>query len=459
LLNFGSPAGSDPARRIPFPREKGYNQTRTDACEAEPATNGEEGIRMRDDCMHPADRIMDIIGRIFRHGLSTARGLCLSIREDNGYIWITPAGTDKGALTRRDMLCVRPDGSVIGIRPPDGELPIHRLVYAARPDLKAIVSAHPPALAAWSLVRQTPDARLLPYESGICGEIGTAPDSGRFGLGIADAFAKGCHAVMPENRGVVTGGKDLSGAFRVFETVEFLGRLELTARRIGRPVPVPTEAIGPALRAASGEPDARFMTCACNPEETAVRREMCAFIRRLYDQRLLAGAGSACSRRLEDGAFVITSDGMDPGEPRPGDLVRIGRGAAEEGKAPSRSWRLHERIYARQPHVKAIILAQPPNLMAFAVTDAEPDVRVVPESRILPRQMPKLPFGAVFEHPDETAAVFGMDAPIAIVRNHCVVATGAGLPEAFDRLEAAECAARAFIDAHDIGGAAPAKRG
>ena len=89
--------------------------------------------------------------------------------------------------------------------------------------------------------------------------------------------------------------------------------------------------------------------------------------------------------------------------------------------------------------------------MAFAVTDEALDSRTIPESYILMRTIPKLEFGANYMHPKETAAVFEENTPIAIIKNDCVIVTGSGLLNAFDRLEVAEYSAKAIIAAKDLG--------
>ena len=63
--------------------------------------------------LHPADQLITIMSRIYKSGLTTTSGGNLSILEDNGDIWITPGGIDKGTLTRNDICCVKPDGTVI----------------------------------------------------------------------------------------------------------------------------------------------------------------------------------------------------------------------------------------------------------------------------------------------------------------------------------------------------------
>ena len=60
--------------------------------------------------IHPADQLVMFLQRIYDKRLTTMSGGNLSIRDDDGNIWITPAGVDKGTLTRRDIICVKPDG-------------------------------------------------------------------------------------------------------------------------------------------------------------------------------------------------------------------------------------------------------------------------------------------------------------------------------------------------------------
>jgi len=93
--------------------------------------------------------------------------------------------------------------------------------------------------------------------------------------------------------------------------------------------------------------------------------------------------------------------------------------------------------------------------MAFAVTDANFDTHIIPESYIQLRDIPRLPFGLGLMQPEKTAGVFSKKCPIALVENVCVIVTGKTLLEAFDRLEVAEFTAKALISANSISEPAP----
>lgn len=409
---------------------------------------------MQFELLHPADQIIMMMERIYGYGMTTTSGGNLSILDDNGDIWITPASVDKGSLTRHDVVCVKPDGTVVGKHKPSSEFPFHQMVFRMRPDLKAIVHAHPPALVAFSIVRKVPDLHMLPFDHKVCGEVRMAeyglPGSGELADKVAAVFAQGVNSVMLENHGVVMGAENMFDAFKAFETLEFMARLEINARRLGKTVTLSPEQLEQAKNRQPALMD-DFIPNSYSSAEREVRREMCKLIHRSYDQGLFTSTQGSFSQRLEDGSFVITPFGMDRKYLEPGDLVRVKNGMKEAGKIPSRAVTLHQQIYNTHEHINSIIIAHPPYSMAFAVTDTVFDSRTIPESYILLRGTPKLPFGAAFLEPEATAKVFTKDKPIVICENDCIIATGSSLLNAFDRLEVAEYSAQAIIAAGVLG--------
>src|SRR3954465_14498549 len=124
------------------------------------------------DLVHPRDEILRTMERIYRYRMTTTSGGNLSVRDENGDVWITPARIDKGALRPEDVVCVRADRRIEGLHRPSSECPFHQAIYQARPDLRAVVHAHPVALVAFSMVRRVPDTRLLPQTRRVCGPVG-----------------------------------------------------------------------------------------------------------------------------------------------------------------------------------------------------------------------------------------------------------------------------------------------
>ncbi len=409
---------------------------------------------MRFDLLHPADQIVMIMQRVYAYGMTTTSGGNLSIRDENGDVWISPSGVDKGSLTRGDIVRVTPDGRAEGPHKPSVELPFHLEIYRARPDLRAILHAHPPTLVAFSLARKAPDTRLVPDVPLVCGAIAMAeyeaPGSAALGERIASKFREGANTVMMENHGCVLGAKDLFSAFMAFETLDFSGRMELYAKKLGAPKRLTDDMIAAADLGAQPAMDA-FIPANASSEERAARRDMCRLIHRAYDQRLFTSTQGTFSIRLSDGSMLITPYNKDRKYLDIEDIVRVRDGMCEAGKTPSRSVALHRAIYRAHPEIGSVIIAHPSAIMAFAVTDEPFDSRTIPESYIMLRDVKRLPFSATVRDIEGTAAVFSARTPAVLVSNQCVIVTGQTLLQAFDRLEVLDYSARAVIDARDIG--------
>ncbi|MCL2838857.1 MAG: class II aldolase/adducin family protein [Oscillospiraceae bacterium] len=409
---------------------------------------------MNFNLMHPADQIVTIMDRIYNYGMTTTSGGNLSIRDENGDVWISPSGVDKGTLTRDDIVCVKPDGTVIGNHKPSVELPFHLDIFKIRPDVGAVLHAHPPALVSFSIVRKIPDTNIIPNASLICGEVQMAPyavpGSQKLGENIADVFKKGINTVMLENHGVVIAGKDLFSAFMSFETLDFCARLEINAARIGEIKPLSEKHIRASeeMRHANLE---EFDNIVYTSAEREARAKMCTLIKRSYDQQLFTSTQGTFSQRISDDCFIITPYNKDRKYLNPEDIVQVKDGKVESGKVPSRSVLLHKEIYDLHPDINSIIIAHPPKIMAFAITDAKFDSLTIPESYILLRGVPKLPFGANYLQKKFTAQEIRPDVPVILVENDCVIVTGNSLLAAFDRLEVLEYSAKAMLDAEEIG--------
>ena len=197
--------------------------------------------QLNTELMHPADQLVLIISRIYRGGLTTTSGGNLSIMDENGDIWITPAGIDKGTLKASDIMCVKADGTIIGPHRPSSEYPFHKALYRMRPNMKSVIHAHPPGLVTFSIVHQIPDTSIIPQAREVCGPIGFAkydvPGSEALGKSIAAEFRKNpdYKAVIMENHGVVLCGSDIADAYQRFQTLELCARTILNARALGEP--------------------------------------------------------------------------------------------------------------------------------------------------------------------------------------------------------------------------------
>lgn len=403
--------------------------------------------------IHPRDEIMRTMERIYRYRMTTTSGGNLSIHESGGDIWITPARVDKGSLTRNDIVRVTAAGVVEGLHPPSSEFPFHKAVYAARPDIRAVVHAHPVALVAFSICHKTPDTRLFHQAHSVCGRVGFAPyalpGSSQLGSHIAEAFKAGCDSVILENHGVVVGGVSLSHAFQRFEAFEFAAKTVIKGRQIGE-VRQLSEAHLEQAHSRSVALES-FEPAPPDAQEQELRRQLQLFMRRGCRQRLFISTEGSFSARLGEDSFLITPTQKDRESLEISDFVLVQGNRRESGKKASRAAFAHQAIYRRHPHVQAIVFAHPVNATAFSVTASDFDTRTIPESYVFLRDVRRAPYGVQYLHDGSIADYVSAATPAAILENDGVLVTGSSVLDAFDRLEVLESTAEAVINAHAIG--------
>jgi L-fuculose-phosphate aldolase len=408
--------------------------------------------------MHPRDQITLAIRRIYNRGLTTTSGGNISICDENGDIWVTPAAQDKGSLRPSDIMCVKKSGEIIGRHKPSSEYPFHRAIYNRRPDIKAIVHAHPPALVSFSIVRAIPDTNIIPQAKNICGPIGYAsyalPGSEELGQSIADVFKKDFNAVIMENHGTVVGGTDLRDAFQRFETLELCARTIINGKTIGEPKYLSDDDIEnfesqiPVL-----QPEIENVTYPSDEREK--REAIVKIVQRACEQGLMISSYGTVSVRWRDNDFLITPTNVLRWDIRREDVVQIKDGKREPGKIPSRSVWLHQEIYKHNPNVNSIILTQSPNVMAFGVTGEKFEVRTIPESWIFLQDVPNVPFGSHFKGRTTIVELIKKGTPAIIIENDSILVTGDALLHTFDRLEVAEFSAKSLIMGVPLGDMVP----
>lgn len=407
------------------------------------------------EMLHPADQIVSLMNRIYEHDMTTALGVNLSVRDAQGTVWISPGGVDKGNLRREDIIQIKPDGTICGIYRPSAEYPFHLAIYKKRPDIKAVLHAHPPTVIACSLLHKLPNTSLFTDTKTLVGNISSVsyeiPGSSALGDKLSSEFAKGINAVLLERHGVVVGDVTLYQAFRVFEALVLCTDVQRNAKILGGKIQTLSLSDMELYNQTNVKVMEEFFPSEHFGEELWARRELCSFIRRAYEKKFISSESGVFSHKLSDGSFLITPDQKDRQEIRPEDIVWIKDGKREAGKIPSSTVDFHQTVYAKNSSVKSVIEARPVSAMAYAITDKELDVRLLPEIYISLRNVKKYPFGASFTDMEMLAEAITQKNPTAMIANDCVIATGISLLKAFDKLEMLEYSAKALIEASTFG--------
>ncbi len=173
----------------------------------------------------------------YTQGLLCASDGNLSIRLPDGNILITPSGVGKGRLSPEDLLVIDPDGRMLkpaadaSLRA-TSELPMHLEVYRRRPDVRAVLHAHPPYATALTAVYDHFRLDILPEMAALLGDIPITelamPSSGETAAVIHDLIITH-DALMIRQHGSLTVGKNLEEALIHLERLEYIARVILIA--------------------------------------------------------------------------------------------------------------------------------------------------------------------------------------------------------------------------------------
>lgn len=191
--------------------------------------------------------LMCAVGKLlYDRGYVAANDGNLSMKTAPDRLLVTPSGVSKGRLTPDMLLVTDLEGNVLeGNRHPSSETKMHLAVYRGRPDVGAVVHAHPPVSTAFAVCRRGMET---PYLSELVTGLGAVPCTPFFAMLSTDQVPRSVEpyladhcAVLLANHGALTWGEDLWEAFDRMETVEHTAKILLNARLLGDPVALTQE--------------------------------------------------------------------------------------------------------------------------------------------------------------------------------------------------------------------------
>jgi L-fuculose-phosphate aldolase len=191
----------------------------------------------------PRRQIVELGRLAYQKGWVAANDGNISFRLSADRILATPTGVSKGMMNPEDLiLCDLEGNKVEGERDCTTEILMHTTIYQMRPDVQAVVHAHPPVATGFAVAGRPLNLALLPEV--IIG-LGCIPlaDYGLPGTPeLSEAlkpFIPTYDALLMANHGAVCYAEDLMKAFFKMETVEHFARITLVAELLGGPRMLP----------------------------------------------------------------------------------------------------------------------------------------------------------------------------------------------------------------------------
>jgi L-fuculose-phosphate aldolase len=208
---------------------------------------------------HPlAAEIVQICGQMYQKGFIASSEGNVSVRLGPDRLLITPRGAHKGFLQVEQLVITDLDGRRLsGALSPSTELQLHLAAYDERPDITAVVHAHPTTAIACTLANVSLTDGVLPEVIVALGAVPTAPYTtpGTLEAGeVIRPLIRQFDALLLARHGSVTVGKDLQDAYAKLEMLEHAAQILLLARLLGPVPPLPPEEVNRLLLAGGRAP-------------------------------------------------------------------------------------------------------------------------------------------------------------------------------------------------------------
>lgn len=187
------------------------------------------------------EEICEIGRRMYGRRMVAANDGNISVRISENAILCTPTGVSKGFMKPEQLCKLDLSGNVLEMEKgfgPSSEVKMHLRVYQKRPDMTAVVHAHPIFATSFAVMGRALDRPIMPEVIVNFGEIPLASYGTPSTAEIPDAiepYLADYQAVLLEHHGALTWAKDLQTAYMKMESVEFYAELLYRTTQLGGP--------------------------------------------------------------------------------------------------------------------------------------------------------------------------------------------------------------------------------
>lgn len=185
------------------------------------------------------EQICDIGRRMYQRNMVAANDGNISVRLGEHEILCTPTGVSKGFMTPEYICKIDETGKILeanGNFRPSSETKMHLKVYERRPDVKAVVHAHPMFATAFAICGIELTAPIMPEAVVNLGPVPIAPyatPSTEEVPNSIEGFLADHQAILLANHGALAWGKDLMTAYYKLESLEFYAELLYRTCQLG----------------------------------------------------------------------------------------------------------------------------------------------------------------------------------------------------------------------------------
>ncbi len=187
------------------------------------------------------EEMCEIGRRVYNRGMVASNDGNFSVKLNDNEFLCTPTGVSKGFMTPEYICKVDAQGNVLeaneGFRP-SSEIKMHMRIYQERPDVKAVVHAHPMYATTFAIAGIPLTEKIMPEAVIFLGEVPLAKYGTPSTVEVPDSimpYIQDYDAVLLENHGALSYADTLLGAYHKMESIEFYAQLLYQTKMIGGP--------------------------------------------------------------------------------------------------------------------------------------------------------------------------------------------------------------------------------
>jgi len=197
--------------------------------------------------------IIEIGKKLWLKGFVAANDGNISVKVMDDKFLTTATGVSKGDLDYKHILLIDGQGNVLektDIKP-SSELKMHLAIYRKRPDVQAVVHAHPPYATAFSVIGEGLSEPFLSEMVLALGKVPIVPYATPSTEEVPQAilpYLQENNALLLQNHGAITFRRSLMESYYTMETLEHAAKIIFLAKTLGTPIPVPEHKIADLLK-------------------------------------------------------------------------------------------------------------------------------------------------------------------------------------------------------------------
>ncbi|MDD4797677.1 MAG: class II aldolase/adducin family protein [Eubacteriales bacterium] len=185
------------------------------------------------------EQICDICNKVWQLGWVAANDGNISVKMAEDEYLATPTGISKSFITPDKLLIIDGEGAIIqgqaGYRP-SSEIKMHLCCYRERPDVGAVLHAHPPTATGFAVAHRHMDDYVVIEDVIAIGSVPVTPYGTPSTDEVPDAirpYLSQHDVLLLENHGALAVGADLLTAYYRMESLELWAKVQLVAELLG----------------------------------------------------------------------------------------------------------------------------------------------------------------------------------------------------------------------------------